>query len=296
MDWVACLRSTVRYIEENLTSDIDIAEISRMVFVSPFYLQRGFRMITGCSIGEYIRSRRLYEAALVIARGEERIIDTALRFGYDTPESFSKAFTRFHGAAPSAVRSDPRLIRTFLPFEINITVTGGSKMDYSVAESSGFSIIGFQRYFSADDSYGEIPKFWDWFFDEYGGLFTGKKPESAEECAVSDNCIGEFGVCIDDIGDGRFRYIIGGRCTGGEIPESMTVFEVPPCTLARFTATGPLPESLQAVNTCVFKEWLPGNPDYEMAAPFNIEWYSADGMKDDEDYQSGVWIPVRSIR
>ena len=296
MDWVACLRRTVRYIEDNLTSELDIASISRSVYVSPFYLQRGFQMITGCAIGEYIRNRRLYEAALVIARGEERIIDTALRFCYDTPESFSKAFTRFHGATPSAVRADPRLIRTFLPFEINITVTGGSKMNYKLSDCTGFKIIGFQRYFSADDPYGEIPKFWDEFFDEYGQLFAGKKPESAEERAVVENSVGEFGVCIDDVGVDRFRYIIGGRYAGGEVLESMTLFEVPACTLAEFTAVGPLPQSLQSVNTYVFKEWLPGNPDYEMALPFNIEWYSIVGMKDDADYESGVWLPVRSIR
>lgn len=298
MEWITALKKVLNYIEDNLREPIEISDISAQVALSPFYLQKGFQILTGYSIGEYIRSRRLYEAALALAYTDEKVIEIAFCYGYETPESFAKAFSRFHGASPSAVRKDPRFIRRFPPLQINIEISGGNKMNYTVSPMWGMKLIGFQRVFSYDTAYREIPKFWDEICERYctHTIYAGKAPSCPEEQAIIDNCIGEYGVCVDDIGGGSFRYLIAGKYTGGAVPEGMTLVELPQGLWAKFSCTGPMPEALQSLNTQIFRQWLPGNPEYEMAGCYNIEWYSCDGEKTDADYRSGIWVPVRRLR
>lgn len=294
MEWISCLRETIRYIEDNLRDELDIARISDHVYISAFHLQRGFQIMTGYTIGEYIRGRRLYQAALDIVRTDAKIIDVALDYGYDTPESFAKAFSRFHGCTPSQVRTDLSRIRRFLPLQIHVSITGGDKMDYKVSPMFGFKLIGFERTFTMESAYAEIPRFWDEICEKYcANIYAGNPPANAYEKAVMDNCIGEFGVCIDDLGGERFRYLIAGRYAGGEVPEGMKLVEFPAGEWVKFGCTGPMPDALQTLNTKIFREWLPGNTEFEMTGCYNIEWYSCDGNKDDADYQSGIWLPVK---
>lgn len=295
MEWITCVREALAYMEENLENEIDVADVANHVFISPFYLQKGFQILTGYSIGEYLRNRRLYAAAIALSQPREKVIDVALRYGYDTPESFSKAFTRFHGHSPSAVRRDPGLIRQFLPLKIHIEVMGGSKMNYVVSPMWGFKVIGFERIFSQETAYREIPEFWNEICEKYCNhtIYAGFPPSNPYEQAIIDNCIGEYGICIDDIGTGKFRYLIAGRYTGGDVPEGMKLFEFPFGEWAKFRCTGPIPEALQTLNTQIFREWLPGNAEFELAGPYNIEWYSCDGNQTDADYQSGIWLPVK---
>ena len=294
MEWISCLKETLRYLEDNLRTEVDIGSVAKHVYVSQYHLQRGFQIVTGCTVGEYVRNRRLYEAARELTETDARILDVALRWGYDTPESFTKAFTRFHGLTPSQLRADPSRIRRFLPMQIHIEVTGGSKMNYVVSPLFPMKLIGFQREFGYETAYAEIPRFWDEICEKYcTGIYAGKPAANPCEQAIIDNCIGEYGVCIDDLGGGRFRYLIAGKYTGGGVPEGMTLVELPGGEWAKFKAVGRMPEALQAVNTYVFKEWLPGNAEYELAGDYNVEWYSCDGDKDQPDYESAVWIPVK---
>lgn len=230
-----------------------------------------------------------------LLKAMKKIIDIAYEYGYETPESFTKAFSRFHNATPSEVRRDRRLIKAFHPLRISIVIQGGEKMDFVVEKISGFKVIGFAKEFSFDSSYAEIPKFWDEIFQKYeANICSGNAPANEIEQAVYDNHIGEFGVCIDDIGkEGSFRYMIGGRYLGGNIPEGMELYELPDCEWARFKCLGAIPNAMQSVNTQIFREWLPGNDEYEMAESFNIEWYSSSGSTQDADYESEVWIPVK---
>ena len=114
------------------------------------------------------------------------------------------------------------------------------------------------------------------------------------EQALVDNCIGEYGVCIDDIGGGKFRYLIAGRYTGGDVPEGMVVYEFPRNEWAVFDCIGPNPQTLQSVNTRIFSEWLPGNPDYELSGNATVEWYDCvNGEMTDPDYHSAIWVPIK---
>ena len=159
MEWLTSIRGAVSYMEDHLTEEVSLDDVARAVHLSPFFLQRGFSLMTGFGVGEYLRNRRLYAAALDLQGRSEKVIDIALRYGYETPESFTKAFARFHGATPTEVRSGAA-IRAFLPLTIQIHIQGGSKMEPKITPMFPFKLIGFQKVFTYEEAYSEIPKFW----------------------------------------------------------------------------------------------------------------------------------------
>ena len=294
MEWLTSIRTAIDYIEDHLEENISAQDVADRVNISPFFLQRGFSLMTGYGIGEYIRNRRLYQAAVDLKETEWKVIDIALRYCYETPESFTKAFSRFHGVTPSQVR-DGAAVRVFLPLTIKLSVHGGSQMDYKIAPMFPFKVIGFQKVFDNETAYAEIPKFWDEICEKYANsVYAGNAPANPYEQALVDNCIGEYGVCIDDIGGGRFRYLIAGKYTGGAVPEGMVVYEFPRNEWAVFDCIGPNPQTLQSMNTRIFSEWLPGNPDYELSGNATVEWYDCiNGEMTDLDYHSAIWVPVK---
>ncbi len=295
MEWLTGIRQAIDYMEQHLEDDISAQDIADRVYVSPFLLQRGFSLMTGYGIGEYLRNRRLYQAAVDLRETKEKVIDIALRYCYDTPESFAKAFARFHGATPSQVRCGAAF-RVFLPLKIELTVQGGNQMDHRIVPMFPFKLIGFQRIFDNETSYSRIPEFWNEIFRKYADpVYAGNDPANPWEQALADNGIGEYGVCIDDIGGGRFRYLIAGKYTGGPVPEGMVLHEFPRSTWAVFNCTGPNPETLQSMNTRIFREWLPGNPEWELSGNATVEWYDcAGGEMTDPDYRSAIWVPVKT--
>lgn len=168
-------------------------------------------------------------------------------------------------------------------------------MDYKITPMFPFKVIGFQREFDMETSYTEIPKFWDEICSKYAAnVYAGNEPANPFEKAIVDNCIGEYGVCIDDLGGNKFRYLIAGKYTGGDVPEGMVLYEFPRNDWAVFNCIGPNPQALQSVNTAIFRDWLPGNPDYELCGNATVEWYDCvNGEQSDPDYHSAIWIPVK---
>ena len=294
MEWLTSIRMAINYMESHLEDDISAQDVADRVYLSPFFLQRGFSLMMGYGIGEYIRNRRLYRAALDLQKTDDKVIDIALRYGYETPESFTKAFSRFHGVSPSQARAGAP-IKAFLPLMIKISIHGGSEMNYKIAPMFPFKVIGFQKVFDNETAYEEIPKFWDEICEKYAAnVYAGNVPANPWEKAIVDNCIGEYGVCIDDIGGGKFRYLVAGKYTGGDVPEGMIIYEFPRSDWAVFDCVGPIPEALQSMNSRIFLDWLPGNPEYELCGNANVEWYDCvNGEKTDADYHSAIWVPVR---
>lgn len=295
MEWILVIRNTLNFIENNLTNVLEIDEISKQVGVSSFYLQKGFAIATNYSISEYIKSRRLSLAAVEVKNTKNSIIDIAYKYGYETPESFAKAFIRFHGATPSKMRNQNIPYRQFDPLIIDLVIKGGNKMDYKITRMLSLKVIGFEREFTFEEGYKKIPKFWDEISIKYmANVCAGNAPRNAIEKAIADNSIGEFGVCVDDIGKGKFRYLIAGKYRGGEVPEGMVVYEFPDAEWAIFNCVGPMPTALQNLNTKIFQEWLPNNPEFELDGNANVEWYDVmSNGKNDPNYRSGIWIPIK---
>ena len=295
LEWLESIRKSINYIEHHLLEENVSEMIAREVYMSPFYLQKGFKLITGYSISEYMRNRRLYLSALDIIASKSKIIDIAYNYGYNTPESFTKAFYRFHGFTPLQIKTDPMKLKVFLPLKISISIQGGNDMNYVVEKVENFKVIGFQREFEFESSHQEIPKFWGEIFSQYiKTLHAKEKPENEIEEAICNYNIGDYGVSIDDIGrGGKFRYIIAGEYTDGNVPLGMSVYEFPDMEWAKFSCNGPIPGAIQSVNAKIFSEWLPGNLEYEIAMGANIEWYSKEGDTKDLEYESQIWIPVK---
>ena len=295
MEWTASLRRAIAYMEKHLLEPIDTDAVAKEAQLPSVSLQQGFKIMTGYSLGEYIRFRRLYLAALDIMAGQNRVIDLALKYGYETPESFSKAFRRFHGISPSQLSGNRNNITTFLPFKIELSVHGGEEMDYTLETMDAFPVIGFECICSMDDSFTRLPCFWSEIRTKYERFMNGTgQPMNEIEQVISDCHIGEFGVCIDDESTEICRYLLGGRYDGRNVPAGLTVYEIPSKQWARFRCAGAMPGAIQAVLLRIFKEWLPGNPNYELTMGGTVEWYSQ-GDNSQADYQSEIWIPVSSV-
>lgn len=126
MNWIQSLTKAIKHIETHLTDDIDVDDVAGIAFASGSHFQFIFHVVMGLTVGEYIRNRRLTLAAQDLLKQGEKVLDVALRYRYDSPESFSRAFKRFHGIAPSKVQ--PGLVKQFHPLTINITIKGGFDM------------------------------------------------------------------------------------------------------------------------------------------------------------------------
>ncbi len=297
MEWLSTIRNAIDYIETHLKDNITIQDVSNHVYLSPIHLQKGFSIISGYSISEYIRNRKLYLAAIDLKNTNKKVLEIAYDYGYETPESFTKAFSRFHGVTPLQVRQGTS-IKTFLPINLKLTRQGGDHMNITITKMFGLKFVGFAKEFSYETSYEEIPKFWDEIYEKYANpIYVGNQPLTPQQQAFMDYCIGEYGVCIDDapdVSEGKFIYLVGGKYTGGEVPEGLSVYEFEQGEWAVFDCIGPIPEAFQALNSRIFQEWLPNNPDYELDRSANIEWYDCiNGNSSDNDYHSAIWLPVK---
>ena len=282
MNWCESISKAIEYIENNLTNDITVEDIAKKLYLSPFYFQKGFSIVCGYGVGEYIRNRRLSVAASELLQTDHKIIDIALKYGYDSPDSFTKAFTRFHGSTPTAVRRGEK-IKEFAPLKINLTLKGGYTVEYKIKEKEAFKIVGFKDSIKYETAHEEIPKVWKRFFLKKG--FS--KIDAKYAVNIDNNMSGD-----------EFSYIIGDdynpKCN---IPKNFEIVEIPKFTWAVFSCTGPANLKMFELNEKIFKEWLPNSNEYEIATGYNIEMYSdpKDYKKgiDDEKYSCEIWIPVK---
>ena len=141
MEWMKIIGDSVQFIEEHLTEDLSVDEIAKAVNVSPFYFQKGFAMLCGFSVSEYIRNRRLALAGRDLITTDEKVIEIALKYGYDSPDSFTKAFARFHGITPLAARRNNVMLKSFAPLKIKFTLEGGYLMDYKIMHKDAFTVL-----------------------------------------------------------------------------------------------------------------------------------------------------------
>ncbi|MBR4027101.1 MAG: AraC family transcriptional regulator [Lachnospiraceae bacterium] len=275
----------IEYIEEHILEDITVEDIAKEVYISPFYFQKGFRFLCGFSISEYIRNRRLSLAGSELAmleKKDSKIIDIALKYGYDSPDSFTKAFTRFHGITPSVVQKNPTLLKTFAPLKIKLMMEGGYYMEYKIVKKEAFTVIGVSKTFSYENAKKDVPKFWQEVYATEHGKYVK----------------GMFGINIDEqMGEDSFTYWIADIYQPMmDIPKGFTTKIIPALTWAVFPCRGAMPDALQDVNTKIFSEWLPALRDYKFAAGYCIEMYDnatkyPKGTQD-ENYYCEIWIPV----
>ena len=141
MDWITGIAAAIDYVEEHLTEAVDYRQVARTAACSEAYFQRIFGILCGMSLGEYIRNRRLTLAGAELAATGSRVIDVALKYGYESPESFTRAFVRFHGITPSEARRDGSALKSFSRLSVKIIVSGGTIMNYRIVEKESFAVL-----------------------------------------------------------------------------------------------------------------------------------------------------------
>ena len=288
MDWITGIQRALDYVEAHLTDDIDLDRIAAESFSSSYHFQRTFSILCGHSLGEYVRMRRLTLAGTELAGTGARVIDVALKYGYDSPDSFTKAFRAFHGITPSEAKKSGAPLRSFSRLSIKISLEGGDTMNYRVEEKKPFYVI--ERVETHDTAGGEnnktIPAFWD-------RAATDGTIDTLESLSSDNTYI--FGICYanPDKTSTKFDYSIATKCdTGATVPAGFRKTEIPARTWLVFECTGAIPDAIQEAWRKIVSEFFPGSP-YTPTYEMDVEAYTAGDMSS-PDYRSEIWIPVEN--
>lgn len=288
MDWITGISKAIDYIEEHITEPTDYARAAKEACSSPFNFQRVFALLCGYTLGDYVRMRRLTLAGEELLSTDAKVIDVALKYGYDSPESFSRAFTRFHGVSPSAVRKGAA-IRSFSRICVKLILTGGSIMEYRIEKKQAAKIICRRREFTKpgdDYTNREIPEFWN---------ECGRDGSIQKLCGyIKDSAQfkGLLGVCFStEMTDSGFPYGIGAEYDGESDPQDFEIVEIPAYTYAVFTVRGRMPDAFRETYRKICTEFFPQS-GYEYGNGVEIEAYPSADVQN-PDYTCEMWIAVK---
>lgn len=145
MDSLKSMNRALKYIEENLTNDIDFKEVAKLAFCSEYHFKRMFSFLAGVSLSEYIRRRRLTLAAFELKDSNVKVIDIAIKYSYKSPDSFARAFQHLHGIRPSEARNNGHSLKAYPPMTFQLSIKGGSEMNYRIEEKEAFRIVGIKK-------------------------------------------------------------------------------------------------------------------------------------------------------
>lgn len=277
MEWVEGLNRTIRYMEEHLTDEIDYGELAKLACCSSYHYQRMFAYMTGTSLSEYIRRRKMSRAAEDLQAGE-KVVDVALKYGYQSPTAFNRAFQSVHGAAPSSVREEGAVVKTFPPLRFTIMIKGAEEMEYRIEKREAFRAIGVSMPIARDmeQNFQVVPQLWD----RVAADGTLERLASL----MDSQPMGILGIC-DCPDDGQWRYYVA--AASAQTAEGLEEFTVPAADWAVFPGTGSV-QSIQELERRILTEWLPDS-GYEYGNAPDIEVYL---NADPADARYEVWIPV----
>jgi AraC family transcriptional regulator len=288
LEWLNRMTKALEYLEEHLQDEINLNEVARIACSSPFHFQRMFHVLTDVTVGEYVRRRRLSLAAQELVTTKEKVIEIALKYGYDSPESFARAFRKLHGISPSAAREPGVSLKVYSRLSFHITLKGDQEMDYKIVDKPAFRAIGKELRVSNRDGANlkRIPEFW---WECYQSGFSSKLEKMADKRGVTGEC--KLGICMESEPESmEFVYFIGVENTKGVIPEVLTEKEISAATWAIFETTGTMPNAMQDLSKRIYSEWFPST-GYKRAGDLDMEVYPP-GSNDDENYRSEIWVPV----
>ncbi len=282
MEWVRNLNEAIRYIEAHLQEDVDYVALARIAQCSAYHFQRMFSYLADVSLAEYIRRRKMSRAAADLQSGM-KVVDVSLKYGYDSPTAFNRAFQSVHGIAPSEAKVGGAPLKAYLPISFKITIKGESEMNYRIEQKDAFRMVGItERFvFGDEQSMCEIPLFWQRATEQ--GAFMPLLP------LINQPPFGLLGVSHCKAEDG-FSYSIAVSTTA-PAPDGMDEITAPACTWAIFECIGPMPDTIQSLQKRIMTEWLPTS-GYEYADAPDIEVYSESDMTA-ADYRCEVWLPVK---
>ncbi len=277
MDTLENMKQAIDYIESNLDREIEYARIAQIALCSQYHFQRMFGFLIGIPLSEYIRRRRLTLAAFDLQNGNEKIIDIALKYGYNSPDAFSRAFIAMHGIIPSKARKRGMSLKAYPRITFSLSLKGVVEMNYRIEQKDSFAIVGIKQRFSHVEGLGE----------NIGKMWSETPSETIGQIAELGN--GLVGVYSGMYEDNTTDYYIA-AITKKDCPKTMCKLEIPSLTWAIFEITGPMPTAMTEIWGRIFSEWFPTS-GYEHAEAPEVEWYS-NGDLSSSDYKSEIWIPV----
>lgn len=286
MEWLKNLSAAIEYIENNLDNDISYEEAARIACCSTYYFQRIFSYVSGISLSEYIRRRRMTQAAFELQRTDMKVLDVALKYGYTSPTSFNRAFQSVHNITPAAAKNMGSMLNAYPAVQLSVKVTGGKAMAYYITEKQAMRMVGVRIPLVEDmeENHRIIPEFWlsvlnsSLFADIY--RLSNQSPQ------------GILGISVYDNPKRIFYYIA--VATDAPVPSGMFELEIPAAVWAVFENNGYFKENVQSVFRRFYTEWLPFS-GYEYAGLPDIEVYPI-GDERPVSGHSEVWIAVKKDR
>lgn len=289
MDWIKQMNESINYIEDNLDENIDVHEVARIACCSVYHFQRMFSYIVDVPLSEYIRRRRLSLAALALQQTDIKVIDLALQYGYESPDSFSRAFSRLHGVTPSQARQSNTVLKIYPKISLVMQIKGGIEMNFRIIEKEAFKVCG--KSFTIkkeDDPYKRIPEFWEDI--QKDGTYqkiceaVGVKPYSGYSLS------GSFYDYPEDESY-RCKYLIFASISDtAVVSEELETLSVPKSQWVVFSQHYTKPEEstemIQGIWKRIYSEWFP-SVDYEAVAGLSMEVFPANTNTVE------VWIPIK---
>ncbi|MGG0412376.1 AraC family transcriptional regulator [Peribacillus simplex] len=287
MDLLKNMNGAIKFIEDNLTNEIDFKEVARLAYCSEYHFKRMFSFLAGISLSEYIRRRRLTLAAFELKANNIRVIDIAIKYGYSSPDSFARAFQHLHGITPSEARSNGHSLKAYPPMSFQLSIKGGSEMNYRIEEKEAFHIIGIKK---------RVPIIFNGVNPEIASMWKSLDEKTINELKNLSN-VEPLGLlsASANFSEGRLEekgeldhYI--GAATTRECPDNLTQLKVDASTWVVFEAVGPFPETLQNVWGRIYSEWFPSS-NYEQREGPEILWNENKDITS-PTFRSEIWIPV----
>ncbi len=298
MDWVMGLQRAIDYIEDHLTEAVDYEAAAARSFSSSYHFQRVFSILCGFTVGEYIRCRRLSLAGMELAAGDAKVIDVALKYGYESPDSFAKAFQRFHGILPSQARNGGGRLKSFSRLVLKFSLEGGQVMNYRVERKPEMTFTGYKRRFTGTPAER---------MDQESDFYCSTRANQYILKGLSGDCETGYGIMSGYDDEGYDFYIASvldewrtnhlDKVLGAEdakrfekivVPEGMYLL----CETERTRYPTMLFEELRKK---AVSEWLPSS-GYELANAPEISvchWFYRHGDAEVHDSRYiELWIPI----
>ena len=300
MDWIKGMQKAIDYIEENLTEEINYEKVAAESFSSSYHFQRVFSILCGYTLGEYIRLRRLSLAGAELANGKEKVIDIALKYGYDSPDSFAKAFQKFHGITPSQARADGSKLKSFSRLSIKISLEGGSIMNYRIETKPQFTLLGYKKRFEGTP-YDELRH------KQEGDFFITTRAHQWMLKGMANDKLSDYCVITNMNDDGYDFYIASttdnwerdnlynSKVTGIDFMDKFKFEEIviPERTYAVFETEKqrmPIPEYFD-IRKQIATEWLSNN-EYQMINAPELAVYHWGIVGGYTERTIEIWIPI----
>ncbi|PUA38049.1 AraC family transcriptional regulator [Paenibacillus elgii] len=284
MDWLDRMNSAMEYIERHLSETIDYDQVARIACCSTYHFQRMFSFITDVPLSEYIRRRRLTLAAFELQNRDVKVIDIALKYGYESPEAFSRAFKKMHGVMPMSARDKGMSLKAYPRMSFHISIKGDVGMNYKIEEKQAFDMFGVSTEINADgeNPFIEIPAFWSQCISE------GTVDRIRTAAGLGEN--GQLHAVLYNRRGNVFSYMIGYYLPQSGLPEGFEKLLIPPQTYAIFS-TGLYPDGHSGIHALwkrIWGEWFP-TCNYESAngPEFEMTYDRGNNL-----YEMEVWMPV----